>query len=153
MTAPETGRVDRYYQFAHLFAMKRIRTIFNTVKAFVCLALLLAVVLFPPKAVHASSSEHGGHGAVMKNAANQEHANVHSGHADHSTGHAEYNSEVGSADQNHGSTQCCSDVCLSVALVENHEIFVVQATSDHYLTLNSQIASFDPNSFLRPPRS
>jgi hypothetical protein len=116
-----------------------------------CVAVALALVIFPPSASHAASGLHNDHHAASNS-------------IDHvSTGHKKVEVAPPSAtgmcvtisetsDNEASSSQCCSGICLSVVLTENGTAFVEQALSGRYLTRHTQTASTDPTSFLRPPQ-
>lgn len=121
-------------------------------KALACFALVLAVALFPPTTAHADFSPHGDQEAVLTSADSLELMDMHFGNLEKHSGHSKFSSVADNSDESHESSQCCSGFCLSAILTENHSVLSAQATSGHYLARRSQIASFDPNGFLRPPR-
>ena len=134
-----------------MYEMKTKNTTPAFLKMLACLAFALALVFSPPSASHAASGLHDDH--QMASVILDHVDNSHSHDAMSSTSlHNESNSTSKSVDDEQSSTQCCSGICLSVALTETGIAFGDQTTRGVYLTLHAQTASIEPSGFLRPPQ-
>ena len=134
-----------------MYRMKSKATIPAFLKALACLAFAFVLVFSPPSASHAASGLHDDH--QMASVILDHVDNSHSHNAMSSTPlHNEFSSTTQSVDDEQSSAQCCSGICLSVALNETGIVFVDQTTSGVYLTLHAQTASIEPSGFLRPPQ-
>ena len=131
--------------------MKKENTTTALLKVIACFAFAFTLVFSPPSASHAASGLHDDH--QMASVILDHVDNSHSHDAMSSTSlHNESNSTSKSVDDEKSSTQCCSGICLSVALTETGIVFGDQTTSNVYLTLHAQTASIEPSGFLRPPQ-
>jgi|TARA_B110000908_G_scaffold85612_1_gene102279 hypothetical protein len=134
-----------------MYKMKTKNTTTALLKALACLAFAFALVFSPPSASHAASGLHDDH--QMDSVILDHVDNSHSHEAMSSTSlHNESNSTSKSVDDEQSSTQCCSGICLSVALTETDIVFGDQTASGVHLTLHAQTASIEPSGFLRPPQ-
>ena len=134
-----------------MYEMNTKNTTTALLKVLACLAFAFALVFSPPSASHAASGMHDDH--QMASVTLDHVDNTHSCHSKSSTPlHNEFSSTTKSVDDEHSSAQCCSGICLSVALNETGIVFGDQTTSGVYLTLHAQTASIEPSGFLRPPQ-
>lgn len=55
-------------------------------------------------------------------------------------------------DETQASSECCSGICISVAITDAEAFSVDQATNEQYLMLHAQTNSIDSSGLLRPPQ-
>lgn len=134
-----------------MYEMKTKNITTALLKVFACLAFAFALVFSPPSASHAASGLHDDH--QMASVILEHVDNSHSHDAMSSTSLLnEFSSTSKSVDDEQPSSQCCSGICLSVALNESGIVFSDQTTSGVYLTRHAQTASIEPSGFMRPPQ-
>jgi len=126
--------------------MKAKSALSMVLKALSCLAL--ALVLSPPSVSHAQQSHHGSllasdlEGSVSQDGA---------AHVDHAKT-TQYTMPVPSGDEDSGSIQCCSGICLSVVLGSEIAIDAVSNLDAHDDIIEPRLFAFDLVEFLRPPK-
>ncbi|MEH6830906.1 MAG: hypothetical protein V7661_08685 [Sulfitobacter sp.] len=128
-----------------------LETIYAMMKTLACAAFVLALVLLPPSAAHASASMHGGHHSAAETlTVGADHQTHDMSQVDQVAGKCR---SVDSAEgQDHGAGKCCSGICSSVVLNETAPVFVVHTIADRYIPLQAQARSAEPSGFLRPPQ-
>jgi hypothetical protein len=110
-------------------------------KAFPCLIFVVALGLTTPSASHSLAGFHSpAHGVAISSHTDAQHENL--GH--HSALHA------GEDDVSVG--QCCSGICVSLALCEVDVFSATVSADPTYETLQSASYAIEPRAFLRPPR-
>ncbi|MEJ6709250.1 MAG: hypothetical protein QNK92_10710 [Amylibacter sp.] len=113
------------------------------------LAVLCAVILFPPASAHAGMV----HGEATSH--QTEHSSGNHGSADHSmdvenTHHDDLNETSGSYNHDGGS-QCCSGMCVSTVPYDFHGFQEKIASENHVALPVFELASTNLLGFLRPP--
>ncbi len=148
------GRIDRLRQIVQMIRMSRLDSIYTMIKALVCVAFVLALVLLPPSSAHASSGMHGGIQGGEHPVTDLSDHSAHQGHDMSSsliTG-ATCGSTADFDGQDHTGGKCCSGMCSSVVLDDVHPVFVGLTTGDRFIPLQARATSVDPSGFLRPPQ-
>jgi hypothetical protein len=132
--------------------MTKNNAITTLIRVLACLALVFAIVLFPPSAAHAESS---------KDAGRYVHSEKNNSSATHQASHSETtksgspticSSKSSVAHSESGSNQCCSGICFTAVLIEVSALRHDQISSSEYIVGFTQMTLVDPNGFLRPPR-
>lgn len=131
--------------------MKVKNTIFAWLKVFTCLSFAVALVFSAPSASHAASGMHGQSHAMAADSGPKvdDHTHQQMSLMTQHDGSA-VTSKVADEKQSYG--DCCSGICISVALSYTDAVFVEQTPTEVYLILHGQMNSIDSSSFLRPPQ-
>ncbi len=113
------------------------------------LAILCAVILFPPVSAHA--------GMVHSDATSHhaEHSSGEHSSTDHSTAaentHHDDLSKTSGSHNHDGGSQCCSGMCVSTVLFDFHGFQEKSAAENHVALPVFALASANLRGFLRPP--
>lgn len=146
------GRIDRGSRLSHRSGMTKNNAKTLLIRVLTCLALVFAIVLFPPSAAHAGSS---------KDASRHVHSEKDNSSATHQASHSKATksgsptvcgSDSSAERSESGSNQCCSSICLTDVLIEVSALRHVQISSSQYIVGFTQLTPVDSNGFLRPPR-
>lgn len=136
---------------AHVIAMKLKNTISVWIKAFTCLSFALALVFSAPSASHAASGMHGVEHSGTESSDHKVDSQTHSAMPAMSHDYVPVVApETG--DESQTSSECCSGICISVAITDSDVFSVGQATNEEFLMLHAQTNSIDSSGFLRPPQ-
>lgn len=147
----QRGWIDNYIPVADILHMLMTYRSTAWLKALMCLCFVFALVFSPPSASHAASGMHGNHHVI---AASQVHSD--DAHSHGTTASASLHETCGfvstADDGDQSSTQCCSGICLSIALIETDSGSSGNVKRGRYDTLQAQATSIKPAGFLRPPQ-
>jgi hypothetical protein len=132
--------------------MKLKNTMSVWIKALTCLSFAIALVFSAPPASHAASGMHGGEHSVTDSSDHKVENKTHSSmsamtHDDVSVAASE------TGDETQASSECCSGICISVAITDTDAFSVDRSTNEEYLMLHAQTNSNVSSGFLRPPQS
>lgn len=145
------GWIDIYIPVADILRMGMTFRSTAWLKALMCLCFVFALVFYPPSASHAASGIHGDHNVIAASPVHSDDSHSHG-----TTALASLHETCGSAstavDGDQSSTQCCSGICLSIAIIETDSGSSGNVTSGSYHTLQAQATSNKPAGFLRPPQ-
>jgi len=116
-----------------------------------CLCFVFALVFSPPSASHAASAMHGDHHDIAASPVHSDDAHSH-GTTTLASLHETCGSVSTDVDGDQSSTQCCSGICLSIAVIETDSDYSGNVTRGSYHTFQAQTTSIKPAGFLRPPQ-
>jgi len=132
------------------------KTLSKLVKVLACAAFAFALAFSPPSAAHASSGGHDDHQTISYSA-------DHNGSQRGMVSQADVAGQSGEAEQSGvapglddggiNSENCCSGICVSVALNANNLLVQAEVSGGRHLLLDSKANSNDASRFLRPPKS
>ncbi|QKS09068.1 hypothetical protein SAMN05444149_101498 [Pseudosulfitobacter pseudonitzschiae] len=142
------GSVDMRPTSASSLDMVWKNGIAQWIKALVCLTFALALMFSVPSALHSVSGMHDAGHAAAATSTQVDHAQMAGGHKGHSTV-----STIDTSDQDTAADeQCCSGICISVALCDENGLLAVGPAPGGYLVLDRPNHTTEPQMMLRPPR-
>ncbi|MGJ5619087.1 hypothetical protein [Sulfitobacter sp. MF3-043] len=128
--------------------MKTKNVISGSFRAVIYLAFVMALLFFPPMALHGQAGVGDGHQVVIADTSDAAHD-----HGEPDALNVHCSASVSTADVEVGANQCCDSICLSFTLEETLTAFSDQTLPVHEIVLHAQMVAYDPGGFLRPPKT
>ncbi|MDD9709369.1 hypothetical protein PVW53_19030 [Seohaeicola sp. SP36] len=127
--------------------MSRWANISKLCQTLFSVALLMALILYPPSSAHA-------HHAAFAAAEVQDMDSGHHAHAHHDMGDADHMRHLTEADSGTSSDtpNCCQGICMAAVIAQPLSSLPRMQRAGHEATWLSSLSPFDPVAHRRPPK-
>ena len=139
--------IDRLRRDRPSRGMSRWANISKLCQTLFSVALLMALILYPPSSAHA-------HHAAFAAAVDQDMDAGHHAHAHHDMGDADHMRHLTEADSGTSSDtpNCCQGICMAAVIAQPLSSLPRMQRAGHEATWLSSLSPFDPVAHRRPPK-